>query len=462
MSERIKVAVLAIAGRKHYMLRWRDPMTGRTKTKSSGIEQTGRAKDRLAAEKAAAKFEAELQEGRYHEPNKVTWAEFRERYEEEKLPGLAVRTAERVAPVFGWVEKVLSPARLADLTEARISHLQAEMRKAGLSEATIKSNLAHLAAALRWANRLGMMPKLPHIEPPKRAKGSKLMKGRPITGEEFERMLAKIPAVVLSKRTKARKKTTPEQEREDAAIVASWERYLRGLWLSGLRLTESLDLWWDRDDRLCPVLTGKRPMLRIPAACEKGNQDRLLPMAPEFAEFLLTTPEAERSGPVFNPRAQQVEGERLHPDRVGRIITALGMAARVKVGTRPASPARMGKRAKTAKQGKEGPKEAAKYASAHDLRRSFGERWASQIMPTDLMVLMRHESIETTLRYYVGRNAEKTADALWDVYQKTVGNTFGNSGQFGASAPQTPVPEVQSAQGLPQYARQGSNLQPAD
>jgi hypothetical protein len=30
------------------------------------------------------------------------------------------------------------------------------------------------------------------------------------------------------------------------------------------------------------------------------------------------------------------------------------------------------------------------------------------------MELMRHESIETTLTYYVGRNAERTAAALWE------------------------------------------------
>ena len=41
--------------------------------------------------------------------------------------------------------------------------------------------------------------------------------------------------------------------------------------------------------------------LRIPAESEKGNQDRLYPVAPEFAEFLLMTPENERSGFVFNP-----------------------------------------------------------------------------------------------------------------------------------------------------------------
>ena len=54
-----------------------------------------------------------------------------------------------------------------------------------------------------------------------------------------------------------------------------------------------------------------------------------------------------------------------------------------------------------------------KFASAHDFRRSFGERWASRVMPVVLMELMRHESMSTTLKFYVGRNAERTADILW-------------------------------------------------
>ena len=55
-----------------------------------------------------------------------------------------------------------------------------------------------------------------------------------------------------------------------------------------------------------------------------------------------------------------------------------------------------------------------KTASAHDLRRAFGERWAARLMPAQLMELMRHESIDTTLSYYVGRNAERTAAILWE------------------------------------------------
>jgi hypothetical protein len=39
-------------------------------------------------------------------------------------------------------------------------------------------------------------------------------------------------------------------------------------------------------------------------------------------------------------------------------------------------------------------------------------------MPPVLMELMRHESIDTTLRYYVGRNVQATADTVWDAYQR--------------------------------------------
>ena len=41
---------------------------------------------------------------------------------------------------------------------------------------------------------------------------------------------------------------------------------------------------------------------------------------------------------------------------------------------------------------------------------------------------MRHESIETTLRYYVGCNAQKTAKTLWEAHKKALGgNTSGNN-----------------------------------
>ena len=83
-------------------------------------------------------------------------------------------------------------------------------------------------------------------------------------------------------------------------------------------------------------------------------------------------------------------------------------------------------------KGKDGkPVVVAKWASAHDLRRSFGERWAGRLLPQQLMELMRHESLTTTLTFYVGKNADRTADAVYEAFhaaEKPKGNTLGNSG----------------------------------
>jgi hypothetical protein len=61
-----------------------------------------------------------------------------------------------------------------------------------------------------------------------------------------------------------------------------------------------------------------------------------------------------------------------------------------------------------------------KFASDHDFRRAFGDRcWALRVMPPVLRQLMRQESIETTMWYYVGRNVEATADVVWEAYNRS-------------------------------------------
>ena len=49
---------------------------------------------------------------------------------------------------------------------------------------------------------------------------------------------------------------------------------------------------------------------------------------------------------------------------------------------------------------------------------AFGVRWAARLMPAQLMELMRHESIETTLRFYVGTDAQRTAEAAWAAFER--------------------------------------------
>lgn len=108
----------------------------------------------------------------YAAPSKVTWEGFRERYESEKLAGLAPRTKTKALGVFNAIEEFLNPEKLREITTAKISFFTKKLRDKGLSEHTVAGMLAHLQAALRWAERIGMITKAPAIERPCRANRS--------------------------------------------------------------------------------------------------------------------------------------------------------------------------------------------------------------------------------------------------------------------------------------------------
>jgi integrase len=393
MQKEITVWAVHFGDRPNYQLQWRDPMTRRLRTKTTSVRFTGLKRDEKEAERLAAALEQKLNAGEAVIPSRFGWQDFRNRYESEVVPGLAARTGEKITSVLDRLEQEVCPQRLWDVDEKRLSFYVTKLRagdaangREPLLESTIDGHLAHLKAALNWAKDQRLIPQLPVFPKIKRAKlskGDKVMRGRPITLEEFERMLGEVTGVV---------RTTG---------AAHWAFYLRGLWASGLRLSESLELYWDRQDKLHPVLSGRYPMLRIPADLEKGNKDRLLPMAPEFARLLQTVPGDDRIGPVFKLHRLDGKPGRPSEDRVSKIISKIGEAANVRVDEN-------------------------KTASAHDLRRTFGERWAARLMPPQLMELMRHESIETTLKYYVGRNAERTAAILWTEDRRAAAEAAGD------------------------------------
>ena len=72
-----------------------------------------------------------------------------------------------------------------------------------------------------------------------------------------------------------------------------------------------------------------------------------------------------------------------------------------------------------------------KYASAHDLRRSFRTRRARRVMPAVLQKLMRHASIDTTKKYSVDLDVDDVVDQLWKAHGKASnGNSFRNTTDF--------------------------------
>lgn len=148
----------------------------------------------------------------------------------------------------------------------------------------------------------------------------------------------------------------------------------------------------------------------IPAELEKGNRDRLLAIAPEFAELLADVPEVERTGRVFSPVGFGGTVDEVTLNTVKKTIGEIGIAAGVKVSDQNAR-----------------SKGRPKYATAHDLRRGFGFRWSQRVMPATLKELMRHEDISTTMQFYVGHDAKATADVLWKAHAQANGNTSGNT-----------------------------------
>jgi integrase len=149
-----------------------------------------------------------------------------------------------------------------------------------------------------------------------------------------------------------------------------------------LRLGEALKLSWDRPPVYLTLERNPYPQLLFFAEGQKSRQDEAVPMTPDLAAWLEQTPLGDRYGLVAPLPLETLP-------RVSDVVTAIGKAAGVVVNDDD------------------------KAASAHDLRRSFGARWARKIMPMDLMRLMRHKDISTTLKFYIGMTSSDLGRTLW-------------------------------------------------
>jgi integrase len=390
MLESIKVHVINYPDRTNLVMRYKCPLTGKHIPRSTG---TSNPKE---AAKAAAKWEAELQEGRYSRTARMAWSDFREHWQTSTGDSMRIKTALNYASTLNAFEEHCRPARLADLTTAKVTQFATEIRKGRvrvrkdktqveyqLSEASIARHLRHLKAVARWAFHQELLPKIPKFDMPRKSSGAQRMKGRPITTEEFERMLAVAKDVV------------GEEQAE------SWKFLLRGLWTTGLRLGECINLRWDyAPDGVCVMLEGRESVLAFDADSQKSGKVQHVPLAPEAIELLELH---QRSGGyVFNPRRANGQLIARSTLRIGKVISAIGAAAGVVVDSAKG-----------------------KTATAHDLRRAFGSRWSKLVMPATLKELMRHASIETTMTYYVQQSARVTSSELWAARGTISGNTQG-------------------------------------
>jgi integrase len=402
MSDEITVKVHSYGPERALSLVYFDPISGKKKAKSSGTTNW------REAERLAGELEKELRNGRYAPLSRLTWQQFRERHVAERLSTMpeSSQVAYRVA--LDHLERIVDPDRLAKLTPATLSRFQAEARKEGMKATTLARHLRHIKAALRWAERQGMLGKAPVIEMPKLAKGQSLAKHRAVTPEEFDRLLLAVP--------KVRPHGAP-----------AWERLLRGLWLSGLRLSEAVALDWN-DGPFVLDTKGKHPAFYIEAAGQKSRRSEIVPVTPDFAEWILAeSPEGQRVGKVF-PLVDPKTGQPYAVHTIGPVVSAIGRKAGVVVGQTEKLVDQDGQRVKKAVK---------LFAGAHDLRRGFCSRWAKRVMPAVLQRLARHAHISTTMGFYVTLDAADMANDLWAGHAATLGNTLAVGNTLGNTAQET-------------------------
>lgn len=406
MSDEINVIVVKRKGLNLY-LRYIDPVDGKRREKNSGTTSM------RAAQRAAGEWQAELNAGGASSPEFLRWEQFREDFRENYLKHYSDSYATNVDGSLNIVEELMSPDTLARITEKWLARFHSLAKKRDVSAYTVRKYFQHLQTALKWAKEQGLIKSVPVF--PKQTKqtqrGAKLMKGRPITGEEFERMLASVEKSLASSPSSApsaiakKQKTAPKKRQSRTwspvrvkAAAESLRQLLQGLWLSGLRLGEALSLTWDQwaDGIRVNVDEDQDVCLMIDGGNQKNRQALTYPVVDDFAEFLLAVPEDKREGFVFN--AMGVNGKVCRRvDTVSTWIVDIGKEAKVKVDE---------------KDGSE------KFASAHDIRRAFGTRWAKIVPASLLQQLMRHSSIETTMSFYVNITAKDTMSEIRRHVQK--------------------------------------------
>jgi integrase len=177
-----------------------------------------------------------------------------------------------------------------------------------------------------------------------------------------QKFIPAAPKVVMPKVPKKkiiRKIVTEEFDRLLAcATDVCWKAFLCTAWYTGMRRNEMLDMAWESDGGR-PWVDFAAKRIWIPAKYNKSDADQWIPLHPELAAVL--EPLRQARGRLFPLSAS--------PREVSRKFTRLARRAGLKI-------------------------------TLHDLRRSFGSRYAPHVQAPVLQRLMRHADIKTTLAYY--------------------------------------------------------------
>ncbi|QDT45168.1 site-specific tyrosine recombinase XerC [Gimesia alba] len=332
-----------------------------------------------------------------------------------------------------------------------------ESRQDYRAPTTVNSSMGAIMAFVRYCYRHDWIRKIPPLT---KLSVDDVMKGRPVSSEEFEKMLEVTPEVVGKQ------------------PADSWKFVLQILWESAFRISDVMNFSWDDERKLHPVWPDRQdlhPTIVIPST-QKNRKNQEIPMLPGLQDLLEQVPEKERRGWVVNPQPMEyqieADGQWFRPTNrdLARLAeqysnTAIGRACGVSDTTirnwlgkakikrkiefnqhqgeiAPNSIAKLRKRAEkqSSRQAQRAEKRLStdrvsriiaqigeqariivqqpdeetgrrlKYATAHDLRRGCAHRLINAgISAETLKVILRHRDFSTTEKFYGATKAAQAA-----------------------------------------------------
>lgn len=368
------------------VLKWRDPVDGPRQIRAEGTTQRKWEDHRRRLEMDLNNVSGDLK-----------WSEFWDRICEDYLDALTRKHWNKCHAMYKRLQAAadsrrLSPFYCKNLSIGLIKSVETSMIAEGLAAASVRSNMNSLWSILTWGMDEELLPRInrPRKRRSKRSKQESQSKGRSLTLEEIERIEMMLD--------RARKPFEPKEPFIRAMTAAR---------LIGLRLSDCWAFRWDPQPGChYPLnLHGKHPMIEFSFEQKSGNNERV-PLTPQAIVWLRSIEQVEG----WICRTHGARGEHKTPNRLGRVISDAGRLANVVVK----------------KNGGKGGKP--KYASAHDLRRTFATTWHQKLTVSELQKLTRHADPQTLLTYYADAPTEFLATKLSQYADSILAESGGEGG----------------------------------
>ena len=404
-----------------------------------------------------------------------TWQECYDRYLDHRRLRVRDESLVEIVSRLGIAERILEAQRReSNLPEGllmfevatldRLEYLQErllagdECRYDNRSPNTVNSLMGAVMAFIRFCKGRGWVAELPPVQ---KLEAEEVMKGRPITEVEFQKMQDAVPEVV-------------GQESAE-----SWLLALNVLWESGFRIGDLMDFSWDNPRHIHPIWptqADRLPTMAIPSS-QKNGRVQEIPMLPGLEELLRKIPEQQCKGWVVNPQAIEFDfhggfdsfrpcasdlrklAPRCSNSEIARACGVSEAAVRKWMeqfsisGNRPNQSGRplsesqierlrgnadrkptdklrhdtfrmtkervsriiglIGKKADVVVQVEDArTQHRVKYASAHDIRRGLAQRLINAgVSAETLKVVMRHKDFATTEKHYGAMRSAQSAGA---------------------------------------------------